>query len=539
VLGGRERWAGGPTRGGRPDRSRTRLALVAAAGGLVLAGAACGSDSSATPVDPAARSQSWTNVPGACSDVDGAVFTISSEGCGGPGGAFDDTQIYIPAVLVDQARPDAPCPGIEDGDTCYRMWYVGNDEDEVRRIGYATSPDGVEWTRVPGGASDGSILEPGAEGAFDSDGASAPTVILDGDVFKMWYTGIGPDESIQGVGLATSTDGITWQKVPGPAEGGAVLRESDESGTFDRSQVITSVVLKDVATAEVPCSGVAAGSPCYKMWYEGVDTSDGYIYRVGYATSPDGVAWTKVPGADPTNAVLGLGAKGAFDDAGVGVPNVIKDGALYRMWYEAFGNPTYVIGYASSPDGVTWTRADDLAPALRGADDPAGYDPDDVWTATVAREGSSYRMWYTVSSKPESRRFGLAHLQPGAELTDVAVDADGLLTFTTTEPIPAGGSVLVVGLGLEIEGIGTAEGFGAAEAVLDASAVTDGVARGVARPAVLIRATEEIPAGPKSIALELGSVGAGDTGGTAAPALVVQTFDTVDTLEFGEATVTA
>ena len=73
--------------------------------------------------------------------------------------------------------------------------------------------------RSAGPAGDASLLEPGEEGSFDSDGASAPTVILDGDVYKMWYTGIGPDESIQGFGLATSTDGLHWTKVPGPAEG--------------------------------------------------------------------------------------------------------------------------------------------------------------------------------------------------------------------------------------------------------------------------------------------------------------------------------
>ena len=487
-------------------------------------------------MDPAARSQSWTHVPGACSpEAEGAVFTISAEGCGGTGTTFDDSQIYIPAVLVDEARPEAPCAGVAEGSACHRMWYVGNDDDERRRIGYATSPDGIEWTRVPGPTSDASVLEPGQEGSFDSDGASAPTVILDGDVYKMWYTGIGPDESIQGFGLATSTDGLHWTKVPGPAEGGAVLRESGQEGSFDRSEAITSVVLKDVATDAAPCAGVAVGSPCYKMWYEGVDTSDGYVYRVGYATSPDGVTWTKVPGADPTGAVLGLGAKGAFDDSGVGVPNVIKDGAIYRMWYEAFGDPTYVIGYATSPDGLRWTRADAVAPALAGADDPATFDPDDVWTATVVRQGSSYDMWYTVASKPESQRFGLARLQPGAEMAGAMVDADGTLRFTTAVPVPAGGSVLVVPLGVDVEGVGTIEGFGdGATAELDPSAVTDAAARGVARQAIVIRADQEIPAGPKSVVLAMGSPSS-----AAPPSLVVQTFDAFDTLERADVVVTS
>lgn len=512
------------------------LVRAGAVGAVVIAlVASCSSGSGGdTNVDPAARSQAWTHVPGTCGpEVQGAVFSRSKEGCGGSGTPFDDDQVYVPAVVVDEARAEAPCPGLAEGSPCYRMWYVGNDADERRRIGYATSPDGISWTRVPGGATDASILDPGAAGAFDSDGQSAPTVIKDGEVFKLWYTGLGPKDRIQGVGLATSIDGATWTRVPGPAEGGAVLRESGEKGSFDRNQVITATVLKDNESTGAPCVGASPGGACYRMWYEGIDTSNGYVYRVGYATSPDGVAWTKVPGSDPTGAVLGLGAKGAFDDAGVGVPNVVKDGALYRMWYEAFAKPSYTIGYATSPDGLRWTRASEQAPALRGADDPGTFDPDDVWTATVVRTGTTYDLWYTVSSKPDSARLGLARLTPGTPLGDVSLSADGTLRFTTATAIPAGGSVLVATGGLDVEAVGAIEGFGpGATAAVEPGALTDALAQGVARPAVVVRLVEGAPAGPKQIGLRFGPV----TDGTAA-SLVVQTFDTTEALERGEVTV--
>jgi predicted GH43/DUF377 family glycosyl hydrolase len=38
-------------------------------------------------------------------------------------------------------------------------------------------------------------------------------------------------------------------------------------------------------------------------------------------------------------------------------PCVIYDGRLYRMWY-SYRGLRYRIGYAESPDGISWTRLD-------------------------------------------------------------------------------------------------------------------------------------------------------------------------------------
>jgi hypothetical protein len=501
---------------------------------------ACGSTSStSTATTSGVRHQDWVHVPGTCGpEVEGAVFSRSKEACGGAGSTFDSKQIYISALLADVATDAAPCPGIATGSPCYRMWYVGNDEKDDRRIGYAVSPDGVTWARVPGPAPDGSVLEvgaAGAAGAFDSFGVSAPTVVKDGDTFRMWYTGLGKGNAIQGVGLATSTDGLHWTRVPGPDKGGAVLRESKVKGTFDQDELITAHVIKDVSTDAAPCPGVATGNTCYRMWYEGVDKVDYYRYHVGYAVSPDGVAWTKVKGNDPSGAVLSLGGKGEFDEKGVGVPYVVKDGALFHLWYEAVdAHSTYTIGHAVSADGSTWARQAPNTPALTGADDPGTYKEDSVWTASVLKTGDTYRMWYTVSDKPNSQRFGPAQMVPGSALASVSAMAAGSATkiaFTTTEPIPAGGSVLVTlppersGASLAVE---ASEGFGASTAAVEPTAVTDASALGVARAAVVVRVTDAVAPGPKSITLTVPS-------GPAGP-VTVQTFDQQEVLEHGTST---
>ena len=525
--------------------SGVRVSRVwAAVAVVVTVSASCGgSDDGAheAAIDQV-RPESWVHVAGGCpDDVEGAVFATSGTGCGGVAATFDGFQTYLPAIVQDVASAAAPCPGIAAGQTCYRMWYVGNndpDDGELRRIGYAVSPDGVEWARVPGPAADGSVLDPGPKGDFDEYGLSSPTVIKDGDVYKMWYVGLGPKNSIQGIGLATSSDGSTWQRVRGSAEGGAVLRESGEDGRFDEHQIITSVVIKDQASDAAPCASVAAGDPCYRMWYEGVDTDDYYRYRIGYATSPDGVAWTKVPGSDPSGAVVGLGPKDGFESKGVGVPNVIKDGALFQMWYEAFNGHRFRIGHVTSTDGVTWTRADPNGPVLTGADDPGSYEKDDVWTATVLKDGDGYRMWYSVSSKPKSDRVGLASMEPGGVLADVAATggSTGELTvgFTTTTAIPAGGSVLVTlpaGIDLLDVALDADSGFGPAAVADVEPAVTDAVARGVARDAVVVRLAEASPPGPKAMTIRAAPT-------TGSGSIVVQTFDDLGVLDRGTTSLT-
>src|SRR5262245_27947045 len=105
--------------------------------------------------------QPWIHTPGSC--VGEAVLAVVTTGCGGVGTAVDTTRIYRPSIIRDVVTSSALCGslGLQQGAPCYRMWYVGNDNNTVRRLGYAVSPDGIAWTRVPGSAGSGSVLGPG------------------------------------------------------------------------------------------------------------------------------------------------------------------------------------------------------------------------------------------------------------------------------------------------------------------------------------------------------------------------------------------
>ncbi|UCD38507.1 MAG: T9SS type A sorting domain-containing protein, partial [Fidelibacterota bacterium] len=123
----------------------------------------------------------------------------------------------------------------------------------------------------------------------------------------------------------------------------------------------------------------------YHMWYSGYD---GSRHRIGYATSLSGVTWTKHAG----NPVLDVGPPGSWDDAVTWTPSVIYDGTLFHMWYSGHDGSIYRIGYATSPDGVVWTKYDGN-PVLEPTE---AWEGNEVWLPAVAFDGTTYHnMWYS------------------------------------------------------------------------------------------------------------------------------------------------
>jgi beta-1,2-mannobiose phosphorylase / 1,2-beta-oligomannan phosphorylase len=91
----------------------------------------------------------------------------------------------------------------EDG---YHMWYTGQAKGRSA-IGYATSPDGVSWTRQ----SSKPVLA--SEAAWEGVAVMCPHVMWDseGKIWKMWYSG-GQQYEPNAIGYATSSDGLVWHK---------------------------------------------------------------------------------------------------------------------------------------------------------------------------------------------------------------------------------------------------------------------------------------------------------------------------------------
>ena len=289
----------------------------------------------------------------------------------GPGldGTWDDEGLLYPTVLFDSV--------------IYRMWYTGHDGAETR-IGYATSADGMTWQKYPNNP----VLDIGVSGEWDDYRIVAPCVIFDGSQYKMWYGARAASSQIWRIGYATSTDGIMWEKYAGNP-----VVDVGALGDWDFNFANSPNVIFD---------GVS-----YKMWYHGL----GGVRQIGYATSADGIEWIKYSG----NPVLGPGSSGEWDDYQIGKPTVIFDGANYIMWYSGhtYGR-SWRIGYATSADGVTWEKYADN-PVL-GTGEDGEWDAHFVEAPTALLDVINYRMWYTGNDGSTYRIGYAASPVPQAEL---------------------------------------------------------------------------------------------------------------------------
>lgn len=223
------------------------------------------------------------------------------------------------------------------------------------------------------------IVDIGPQGSFDCKLVCLPSVTKDTEGYKLYYHGF--DGNVFRVGLATSKDGISFEKFEKP-----VL---DIGGKWDSKGCGYPFVMKEER---------------YKMWYVG---SDGLHYRIGYAESKDGKNWVKHP-----EPVLDVGCKGDFDERSVLRPAIVKDEDVYRMVYPGIGGGVMRLGLATSTDGKKWSKYPGnpvLSPGPEEWDgahieDPHLIKTDNVYYLTYSgqNERGNYRIGLTTSYDGEN-----------------------------------------------------------------------------------------------------------------------------------------
>lgn len=213
-----------------------------------------------------------------------------------------------------------------------------------------------------------------------------------------------------------SLEPIAWQKVPGGGPLGSVIGTGNP-GDFDEKANFTVTAFRDGSLV--------------RMYFGGADTTTvpgktcGGInparWRIGVATSADGLTFTKIPGTLTGGSIVDNGATGAFDSYLTYRPFVLKDGATYRMWYNGsthpFNCPTGTlaldrrIGYAESTDGVTWAKSYD-GPGPSGSvlrlGAPGSADEQQVGYVWVIKDNDEYKMYYSMNDAQNFWRVGLA-----------------------------------------------------------------------------------------------------------------------------------
>ena len=239
--------------------------------------------------------------------------------------------------------------------------------------------------------------------------------------YRMYYSGSGAEQHNESVwdqwvtGCVTSTDTLAW-RFPDSYEPALFARKLLEGEALDPKELASQF---DSVHAVGAC--IVRDGPAWKAWYTGWNGRTEHLgrgltrkveFRIGHATSPDGLAWVKVAGSAGAGAVLGLGEPGQPDSTGAAHPHVIHEGGTYRMWYEGYDGKAWRLLHATSPDGRAWTKrgvALDLG-------DGESLDEQGLRNPVVLKRRDRYELWYQGQSRRSRPSFHILR----------AVSADGL-----------------------------------------------------------------------------------------------------------------
>lgn len=139
------------------------------------------------------KKHSWI---GMASSKDGIIWTrMSATPVVSPDYRWEKKSIMCPHVLWDEAT------------NVFKMWYSGGNQYEPDAIGYATSTDGLHWSKNPK-----PVFQGDKKNVWECNRVTACQVIPDKSGYLMFYIGFSDIDHAR-IGIARSRDGITgWER---------------------------------------------------------------------------------------------------------------------------------------------------------------------------------------------------------------------------------------------------------------------------------------------------------------------------------------
>ncbi len=258
----------------------------------------------------------------------------------------------------------------------FRMWFSWRPR---KSLALTESPDGITW------GEPAIVLGPNQATDWEAD-INRPAVLKRADGYHMWYTGQARGRSW--LGYATSPDGKAWKRMSA----------------------------RPVLAAEKPWEKVAVMCPhvlwddaakLFRMWYSGGEQNE--PNAIGYATSPDGLAWTKAEG----NPVFAPDPSQPWEKHKVTACQVVRQGGWHVMFYIGFRDEQHAqIGLARSKDGLGGWQRHPANPIIRPGKDR--WDHDACYKPFAIRDGTRWLLWYN-GRRGSDEQIGLA-FHEGEEL---------------------------------------------------------------------------------------------------------------------------
>jgi predicted GH43/DUF377 family glycosyl hydrolase len=215
------------------------------------------------------------------------------------------------------------CALTRDGDT----WVLYVEPFATHSVYRATAPGPTgPWTM-----NEAPVLESGPVGLWDRYLSVDSIVQVDGE-YWLYYSGYG------GIGRATSTDGVSWVKYD--------LPETFQSGPrIESDPVFQPTFIGDAWDRDQTGDAIVRHSENgWELFYSGRQLVPGSGGSIGYATSEDGITWARY-GEAP---ILPLEAGWRY-----GVTSVVVVEDVYYLYYEIWDVssdgilPSYGIGLAT------------------------------------------------------------------------------------------------------------------------------------------------------------------------------------------------
>jgi predicted GH43/DUF377 family glycosyl hydrolase len=298
----------------------------------------------------------------------------------------------------------------EDG--LYRMWFTAAlhpyTDEQVLGTAYAESEDGLIWRpRIDSVTGEPLLVLHPTPGGWDASGVETPFVLKQPTgQYLLYYTGTLPPEGSNSwaIGLATSNDGITWNKV-----GDSPVMEGLggwEGPFFDE----TAADWPKIGGVSEPSVLFNNYQNLYQMWYSALGYKESKLaFRMGYATSVDGIIWQHHP-----EPVLEPDV-GGWDSAVVSHVNVVYEQGLgYHLFYFGTSEELYryaeengaamipgSIGHAFSFDGLGWKK--DSNPVLSIV--PETWEAWMIGGPSALIQDNQVKLWYFGSAEYDTFEF--------------------------------------------------------------------------------------------------------------------------------------
>ena len=264
----------------------------------------------------------------------------------------------------------------------FGMWDYYMDASHKFKIGFLESDDGIHWKIV----KNDPVLTPGSRGTWDEYQVSKPCVFQKDNEYQMWYLGelMHRDSLVQGIGMATSPDGIAWQK-----------KQNNPVFSLDSYKLEWAYFLRYF--------WVMWHGDHYKMWFSAVGKGRyENVESIGLAVSQDGLNWQVY-----NKPVLEKDVSSVWEDFYVSNPMVVKSGTKYYMFYGGLGRFGLLfkenIGVAESLDGIRWTKYEHN-PILSATESSSAWDREFVTQPRILRiKEDTYYMWYVGADKKNTR----------------------------------------------------------------------------------------------------------------------------------------